>query len=68
MSLDPLKQALESIDQELELAMAQLTETSQRVDDLLADYNADVPSTPRPVAEVIPITTPDEASAADDGE
>ncbi len=41
MSLEPLKKELESIDLELESAMQLLSETSQRVDDLLADFSAD---------------------------
>ena len=41
MGTGPLKKELESIDQELESAMLRLSESTQRVDDLLADYNAD---------------------------
>ncbi len=47
MSTEPLKKELESIDLELELAMAQLSETTQRVDDLLADFSADNPPAAR---------------------
>lgn len=41
MSIEPLKKELESIDQELEIAMLHLSETTQRVDDLLADFSAE---------------------------
>lgn len=40
MGTEPLKKELESIDQELESAMLRLTETTQRVDELLADYTS----------------------------
>ncbi len=40
MGIEPLKKELESIDQELESAMLRLAETTQRVDDFLADYQA----------------------------
>jgi len=37
---DPIKRALEEIDQELEDAMSMLSDKNQRVDDLLNDYSA----------------------------
>ena len=64
MSLDPFKKELEAIDQDLEIAMSHLSESSQRVDDLLADFNADRPSAARR-AEIIPLDL--EPETPDDG-
>lgn len=41
MGLEPLKKELESIDQELETAMLHLSETTQRVDEILSDFSGD---------------------------
>jgi len=46
MSLGPLKKELESIEQELEAAMLDLSATTERVDALLADFSSAPRRTP----------------------
>ena len=69
MGLGPLKKELESIDQELESAMLQLSETTQRVDDLLADFSLDTGAAPRaPSPSIAPFdrSSPFEPDAEDE--
>jgi hypothetical protein len=70
MSIEPLKKELESIDQELEAAMLRLAETTQRVDDLLADYTAgdgEDRKAPAMVSLRPAVDEPDEESGAGSG-
>ena len=67
MGNEPLKKELETIDAELEAAMVHLTETSKRVDDVLADFNEDGEAKrPAPVVQLRPDAADSEDIAADE--
>ena len=63
---EPLKKELESIDQELELAMAQLSESTQRVDEILAGFSADETAEPRERKPTLALHTADESADVED--
>lgn len=67
MEADPIKRALEAIDQELEEAMLNLSATNDRVDELLNEFSAGrEPAVRRGNAEAEPVELPD-CEAGEDG-
>lgn len=66
MSFEPLKKELEAIDQELEAAMIDLSATTDRVDQLLAEFSDGVPRRPAAPAEPFEVIQP--ASEPNDDE
>ncbi len=68
MEADPIKRALEAIDQELEDAMLNLSATNERVDGLLNEFSAGRDLTiPRAAFEAEPIDAPDPETVEDAG-
>ena len=66
MEADPIKRALEAIDQELEDAMLNLSATNERVDELLIEFSTGRDRTiSRPVFEAEPVESPDPETVED---
>jgi len=65
MEADPIKRSLEEIDRELEVAMSHLSDTNQRVDDLLNEYVSGELTVPRAESES---SDDSEVPASDDDE
>lgn len=60
MSLGPLKKELETIEQELEAAMLDLSATTERVDALLSDFSSVPRRTPAaPIEHFEPSASPE---------